>query len=66
LQLEPFEQTGLTRNKDGKISRKHGNPLVGTLRKIYGGDAHGIRVALPLQGKYARCRAFSCLTKRTG
>jgi hypothetical protein len=24
------------RNKDGEISRKHGNALVGTLRKIYG------------------------------
>jgi hypothetical protein len=23
------------RNKDGEISRKHGNTLVGTLRKIY-------------------------------
>jgi hypothetical protein len=24
------------RNKDGEISHKHGNTLVGTLRKIYG------------------------------
>jgi hypothetical protein len=24
------------RNKDGEISRKHGNALIGTLRKIYG------------------------------
>jgi hypothetical protein len=24
------------RNQDGEISRKHGNTLVGTLRKIYG------------------------------
>jgi hypothetical protein len=24
------------RNKDGEIGRKHGNALVGTLRKIYG------------------------------
>jgi hypothetical protein len=24
------------RNKDGEISRKHGNALVGTLRKTYG------------------------------
>ena len=24
------------RDKDGEISRKHGNTLVGTLRKIYG------------------------------
>jgi hypothetical protein len=25
------------RDKNGEISRKHGNKLVGTLRKIYGG-----------------------------
>ena len=24
------------RNKDGEISHKHGNTLIGTLRKIYG------------------------------
>ncbi|MBV9840034.1 MAG: hypothetical protein JOY99_00620 [Sphingomonadaceae bacterium] len=24
------------RDKDGEISRKHGNTLIGTLRKIYG------------------------------
>jgi len=30
------------RDKDGEISRKHGNTLVRTLRKIYGsGFAHG-------------------------
>ena len=27
---------GRHRNKDGEISRKHGNTLVSTLRKIYG------------------------------
>jgi len=27
---------GRHRDKDGEISRKHGNTLVGTLRKIYG------------------------------
>jgi hypothetical protein len=27
---------GRHRNKDGEISGKHGNTLVGTLRKIYG------------------------------
>jgi hypothetical protein len=27
---------GRHRNKDGEISNKHGNTLVGTLRKIYG------------------------------
>ena len=34
-----MEQPGLHgrhRNKDGEISRKHGNTLVSTLRKIYG------------------------------
>jgi hypothetical protein len=24
------------RNKDGEISHKHGNTLIGTLRKVYG------------------------------
>jgi hypothetical protein len=27
---------GRHRDKDGEISRKHGNTLVGTLRRIYG------------------------------
>jgi len=27
---------GRHRDKDGEISKKHGNTLVGTLRKIYG------------------------------
>ena len=27
---------GRRRNKDGEISRKHGNTLVRTLRKVYG------------------------------
>ncbi|MGJ4943023.1 hypothetical protein ACQR1W_20765 [Bradyrhizobium sp. HKCCYLS1011] len=27
---------GRHRDKDGEISRKHGNTLIGTLRKIYG------------------------------
>ena len=40
-----MEQPGLDnrhRDKDGEIGRKHGNALVGTLRKIYGpGFAHG-------------------------
>ncbi|WP_315750931.1 MULTISPECIES: hypothetical protein [unclassified Bradyrhizobium] len=27
---------GRHRDKDGEISRKHGNALIGTLRKIYG------------------------------
>ena len=27
---------GRHRDKDGEISKKHGNALVGTLRKIYG------------------------------
>ncbi|MEY9185011.1 hypothetical protein ABIG06_006513 [Bradyrhizobium sp. USDA 326] len=27
---------GRHRDKDGQISKKHGNALVGTLRKIYG------------------------------
>jgi len=34
-----MEQPGLHgrhRNKDGEISRKHGNTLVGTLRRVYG------------------------------
>lgn len=34
-----MQQPGLHnrhRNKDGEISRKHGNTLVSTLRKIYG------------------------------
>jgi hypothetical protein len=32
------------RDKNGEISRKHGNTLVGTLRKIYGtGFAFGAR-----------------------
>jgi hypothetical protein len=34
-----MSKTGLDnrhRNKDGEISQKHGNTLVGTLRKIYG------------------------------
>ncbi len=34
-----MEQPGLDkrhRDKDGEISRKHGNTLIGTLRKIYG------------------------------
>lgn len=34
-----MEQPGLNgrhRNRDGEISRKHGNTLVGTLRRIYG------------------------------
>ena len=34
-----MSKTGLDnrhRNKDGEISHKHGNTLVGTLRKIYG------------------------------
>ena len=44
-----MEQPGLHgrhRNKDGEISRKHGNTLISTLRKIYGpsfavgADAH--------------------------
>jgi hypothetical protein len=26
------------RDKDGEISRKHGNTLIGTLRKHYGSD----------------------------
>jgi hypothetical protein len=26
------------RDKDGKISQKHGNTLIGTLRKTYGAD----------------------------
>jgi hypothetical protein len=30
------------RDKNGEISRKHGNTLIGTLRKTYGADfAHG-------------------------
>jgi hypothetical protein len=29
---------GRHRDKDGEISRKHGNTLVSTLRKIYGAD----------------------------
>lgn len=29
---------GRHRDKDGEISRKHGNTLVGTLRKVYGRD----------------------------
>jgi len=33
---------GRHRDKNGEISRKHGNTLVGTLRKIYGPSfAHG-------------------------
>ncbi len=40
-----MEQPGLHgrhRDKNGEISRKHGNTLVGTLRKIYGaGFAQG-------------------------
>jgi hypothetical protein len=43
---------GRHRNKDGEISSKHGNTLVGTLRKIYG------RVLLPVIPKpprLARC-----------
>jgi len=35
----PMSKAGLDnrhRNKDGEISHKHGNTLVGTLRKIYG------------------------------
>lgn len=31
-------------DKDGEISRKHGNTLVKTLRKIYG---HGFAIGLP-------------------
>jgi hypothetical protein len=34
-----MSKTGLDhrhRNKDGEISGKHGNTLVGTLRKVYG------------------------------
>jgi hypothetical protein len=34
-----MEQTGLHhrhRDKNGEISRKHGNTLIGTLRKVYG------------------------------
>ena len=30
------ELNGRHRDKNGEISRKHGNTLVGTLRKIYG------------------------------
>jgi hypothetical protein len=30
------ELNGRHRDKDGEISRKHGNTLVSTLRKIYG------------------------------
>ena len=41
-----MDQPGLHdrhRNKDGEISHKHGNTLVSTLRKIYGGSfAEGI------------------------
>ena len=29
---------GRHRDKNGEISRKHGNTLIGTLRKIYGHD----------------------------
>jgi hypothetical protein len=34
-----MKETGLDdrhRDKDGEISKKHGNTLIGTLRKIYG------------------------------
>jgi hypothetical protein len=36
-----MEQPGLDqrhRDKNGEISRKHGNTLIGTLRKIYGAN----------------------------
>jgi hypothetical protein len=40
------EQPGLDsrhRDKNGEISKKHGNTLVGTLRKIYGLRASALR-----------------------
>jgi hypothetical protein len=40
---------GRHRDKDGEISRKHGNTRVDTLRETYGGDfAQGARVRFKL------------------
>jgi len=39
--IQPMKEAGLDRrhrDEDGEIDRKHGNTLVGTLRKTYGDD----------------------------
>ena len=51
---------GRHRNKDGEISRKHGNTLVSTLRKIYGADfAEGVDPHTKLAELLAETHAVS-------
>lgn len=55
------------RDKSGAIDKKHGNTLVGTLRKTYGeGFAKGRRADLKLETllKEAKCESLSEYLKK--
>ena len=59
---------GRKRDKDGEIDRKHGNTLVGTLRKKYGPDfAEGYRSDKKLENllRDENCDSLSQLLKKT-